>query len=123
MIEVYKGLKGIVGKNTHERFEFILNETKNMELKSKIYKIISPRGEDNNLVVSFNYGNEKELWITSNYDTYGFLPSANNNSSGVITLLGLAQKLKENSLPIDIKIIYFDAALDPLLAEKGKRNR
>ena len=122
MQETYQRLKEIIGKGTPERFEFITKEIKSLGLESKIYEITSSRGKDKHLTVSFNYNHQKELWLTANYDTYDIFPSGNNNGSGVVTLIGLSQRLRDVSLPINVRIVYFDAALDILLASKGKRN-
>ncbi len=118
----YKRLKELVGKDTKNRFDFIEQETRELGLNPKAYELVSPRGTDRNLVVDFDYGNKSQLWLTANYDTFDKLPSANNNASGVIALLGLSETLREISLPVNIRLVYFDAGLDTDLIARRRRN-
>lgn len=127
MSYTYKKLKEIIGKDSFGRFELIHNEILELSLEQKIYEINSPRGKDKHISVDFQHGNKRELWLTANYDTYNNYPSANNNASGVIALLGLAQQLSQKKFPvgfpIDAKLLFLDAGLDPRLVSEGKRNQ
>lgn len=120
--ETYQRLKKLIGKSTSDRLAVVKDELEGVGLKPLIYELDSPRGRDTHLVVPFNSNREQELWLTVNYDTFESLPSGNNNGSGVVALLGLAQRLKEVTLPIGVRMIYFDAGLDPVLARTGKRD-
>ncbi len=118
----YQTLKKLIEKNTSERLGVIKEELASLGLKPTIYSLDSPRGVDVHLSVAFNYNHKKELWLTANYDTFERMPSANNNSSGVITLLGLSEKLIGSQFPVNIRLIYFDAGLDTDLIAKNRRN-
>jgi len=120
MTQEYSRLKRLVGQDTKGRFALINEEIEKMGLAAKVYEIDSPRGKDKHLVVHFDYGAEKELWLTANYDTFETLPSANNNGSGVTTLLGVAEHLRVAELPVNVRIIYFDAGLDTDLIERRR---
>lgn len=122
MIETYKRLKGLVGEDTAGRGNFIQEEIKKLGHVPTIYDLDSPRGKDKHIVAQIAQGGDSELWITANYDTSGKLPAANNNASGVVSLLGLMQYVRDNRLPINARFVYFDAGLDPDLVQKKKRN-
>lgn len=123
MADSYKRLKEIINKDTLGRFQYIGNEISALGLTSKTYGVDSPRGTDRHVSVSFHYDNRKELWLTANYDTYENYPSANNNGSAIVTLLGLAERLQSIELPVDVRLLFLDAGLDPALVAKGKRNQ
>ncbi len=122
MRETYRRLQGLIGEDTVGRANFIEGEVKKFGHTPDIYEPDSPRGKDRHLVVRLNQGEGSELWITANYDTFGRLPAANNNASGVVSLLGLMEYIHDNRLPINARFVYFDAGLDPDLVQKKKRN-
>lgn len=122
MPETYKRLKELVGLDTRGRFDFIQQETGSLGLPAKSYELTSPRGNDRHLVVHFDYGKDSELWLTANYDTADRLPAANNNASGVVALLGLSEYLRDVTLPVNMRIVYFDAGLDTDLIARKRRN-
>jgi len=118
----YNLLKLLVGSATPHRFSIIANNLRGMGLDPKIYSLDSPTSRDNHIVVPFNYHQSKEIWLTANYDTFGNLPSGNNNSSSVVAFLSLAERLKQAALPVNLRMIFFDRGLDPTLADTGRRN-
>ena len=120
--ETYQRFKKLIGKDTAGRLAVVREELEGTGLKPTVYELDSPRGRDTHLVVPFNQGRDQELWLTANYDTFESLPSGNNNGSGVVTLLGLAQRLKDATLPVSVRMVYFDAGLDPALARTGRRD-
>jgi len=122
MQETYRRLKGLVGEDTIGRGNFIQEEIKKFGSTPVVYELDSPRGKDRHIVAKVSQGNGDELWITANYDTFGRLPGANNNASGVVSLLGLMEYVHDNKLPINMRFVYFDAGLDPDLVQKKKRN-
>lgn len=122
MIETYRNLKGLIGQTTEGRLSRIDEETRALGIAPKTYEIASPRGTDTHLVVEFNYDRPYDLWLTANYDTFQNLPAANNNGSGIVTLLKLSEQLQKLHPPVNIRLVYFDAGLDPDLASTGKRN-
>ncbi|PIN81176.1 hypothetical protein COV13_02065 [Candidatus Woesearchaeota archaeon CG10_big_fil_rev_8_21_14_0_10_32_9] len=123
MADTYKKLKEIIKLNTAERFNFIEEEINILDLNKNItfFEAMSPRGDKH---MSLNFLNDagKEIWLTANYDTYQNFPSANNNASGVMTLLGLGSKLKEKDLPVGVRLFFLDYALDPKLVSAGRRD-
>ena len=122
MVDTYKKIKEIIGRDTSGRFQFIGNEIIASGLEPRTYKVDSPRRIDEHVSVSFHYDNDRELWLTANYDTFENYPSANNNGSAVVTLLGLAEKLQSAQLPTNVRLLFLDAGLDPTLAFKGRRD-
>ncbi|MDP3983337.1 MAG: M28 family peptidase, partial [bacterium] len=112
----------IIGRDTQGRFDLIDQETRALGLSPKRYELASPRGVDRSLTVQFDYGRNHELWLTANYDKFNKLPAANNNASGVVALLGLSEYLRDISLPVNMRIVYFDAGLDTDLIARKKRN-
>lgn len=112
-------LKQIIRLSTPDRLHFIEEEIKRLGLNSERYDI-SP---DQHCSLSVRFGNPKELWFTANYDTYQNYPSANNNASGVITLLGLIETLREKrKLPVDVRILFLGGGLDKKLVSEGNRD-
>ncbi|GEM_PF-3025324 len=122
MVQTYNRLKRLVGQDTVGRFSFIGEEIEKLGLIPRIYELDSPRGKDRHLTVYFDYGAEREFWLTANYDTFEMLPSANNNGSGVVTLMGLVECLRNTSAPVNVRLVYFDAGLDTDLITRKKRN-
>lgn len=122
MIETYKSLKNLMGQKTEARLNYLDEETRKLGVIPQSYELESTRGRDRHLVVPFDYGRSHDLWLTANYDTFDTLPSANNNGSGVVTLLKLGEHLRRVQLPVNIRLVYFDAGLDPDLVTKKRRN-
>jgi hypothetical protein len=122
MIETYKSLKSLMGQNTEARLNYLDEETRKLGIMPRSYEIESSRGRDRHLVIPFDYGRAHDLWLTANYDTFDTLPGANNNGSGVITLLKLSEHLRKAQLPVNVRLVYFDAGLDPDLVTKKRRN-
>lgn len=122
MTDSYKKLKEIIGKGTLGRFQFIGDGIRALGIEPRIYGVDSPRGTDKHASVSFHYDNDRELWLTANYDTFENYPSANNNGSAVVTLLSLAERLQLTKLAINVRLLFLDAGLDPTLVAKGKRD-
>ena len=122
MNETYRRLQGLIREDTIGRGSFIADEVKKFGQTPSVYELDSPRGKDKHIVVRMNQGEGNELWLTANYDTFGKLPSANNNASGVAALLGLMEYVHDNQLPVNVRFVYFDAGLDPDLVQKKKRN-
>lgn len=111
-----------MGQGTEGRANYLDEETRKLGIIPRVYEITSPRGVDRHLVVAFDYDKPHDLWVTANYDTFGTLPSANNNGSSVVTLLKLSEHLQKAKLPVNIRLVYFDAGLDPDLATRQRRN-
>ncbi|MBT3323592.1 M28 family peptidase [archaeon] len=123
MSNIYPILKGLVGAPTEKRFNFIESHLKKLGMDPSVYELDSQRGKDKHISVKFDYGSDQELWLTANYDTFQKLPSANNNASGVTTLLDLSERLLQGGdLPINLRLIFFDAGLDTDLITQRKRN-
>lgn len=122
MIETYKSLKQIMGQTTEGRLNHIDEETRRMGIVPRSYEIASPRGTDTHLVVEFDFGKPHDLWLTANYDTFETLPAANNNGSSVVTLMKLQEQLRKQQPPVNIRLVYMDAGLDPDLVIKKRRN-
>ena len=120
---IYPILKGLVGAPTEKRFDFIESYLRKLGIDPSVYELDSQRGKERHLTVKFDYGSDKELWLTANYDTYQKLPSANNNGSSVTALLNLSERvLQDETLPINLRLVFFDGGLDTSLITKGKRN-
>lgn len=122
MTETYRRLRGLVGHETGRRFGFLELELRRLGFSPESYNLNSPRGVDRHLVARLNQGCRDELWLTANYDTFDRLPSANNNASSVVALLGLSESLRDVVLPVNLRIIFFDAGLDPDLVAKRRRD-
>ena len=118
----YHRLKSIIQLETSDRFEYIQTEANKIGGDIRAYDIQSPRGVDRHISLNINNNNDSEVWFTANYDTFEKFPSANNNASGVITLLGMGNKIEKMDLPIDVRLFFLDAGLDQKLVAKKQRD-
>jgi hypothetical protein len=118
----YALLRSLISKDTPERAKIILDRLNYLGLNPRTYTLESPRGKDLDISVRLEQGAKKELWLTANYDTFKEMPSANNNASGVVTLLSLLELNKKQPLPINLRVLFFDAGLDSALIEAKKRD-
>lgn len=122
MAEAYRRIKGLIGEDSQNRLGFVQQEVEKMGIVPNIQTTINDHHSEKHLVTKVGKGDQKEIWLSANYDTVGHFPSANNNGSGVVALLGLTELLNDSPLNIDARIVYFDGGLDPDLVNKKRRN-
>lgn len=122
MKETYTRLKGLIGQTTVGRSNLIDEEMRKLGIQPKVYELDSPHGTDRHLMVQLDQGQAFDVWLTANYDTFEELPSGNNNATGVVALIGIVEHIRNEKLPVNVRLMYFDAGLDTDLITKRRRN-
>lgn len=122
MAEAYRRIKGLIGQDTSGRLDFVQEEIGKMGISSQVYQTNNNLHTEKHLVTKIGSSAQNEVWFTANYDTVGTYPSANNNGSSVVALLGLTELLHDTPLSVGARIVFFDAGLDPDLVNRKRRN-
>lgn len=82
---------------------------KEIEAEFSIKTRYTPNSILRNVVAEKKGSSEKEIIISAHYDSVPGSPGANDNGSGTIVLLALAERFSKKSVKHTLKLISFDA--------------
>ncbi|MEM7161587.1 MAG: M28 family peptidase [Bacteroidota bacterium] len=101
-----------VANYIHDHFDQFSDSVafQNFQVAHKAYK---------NVIASFGAENSKRLIIGAHYDVCGIQPGADDNASGVVGLLKIAEYLKEKKLNIRIDLVAYTLEEPPYFSTKN----
>ena len=77
-------------------------------LEADVLSEVETRESDNIIALKHGHGDTtKTLILGGHYDTEPDVQGANDNASGVAVLIAVADALKDDSLPFDLKVVMF----------------
>jgi Zn-dependent M28 family amino/carboxypeptidase len=106
-ISLMEYVRALENKDSFARGRQVRAILEDLEIEPFIQECRIPRIK--NIVVDYHQSPaKKSLIFSAHYDAVRGSPAANDNASGVAVLLGLCQRLRNLSLPVPVKIVFFD---------------
>lgn len=97
-------------KAEHKAFDYLVEHLKSLGYTPKIKTVRIPKGRTSHIVTAEKPGSsDKVIVLGAHVDSKGKAPGANDNGSGVATLLELARDLKDAPTEATIRFAFFGA--------------
>lgn len=99
----------MIGEQDHLRFDKWLKESEDVHLSISTQGRFVPGLVSQNVVATLHGQAQEEIIVCAHYDSAYRSPGANDNASGVDTLLRLAERMKERRCEKTVRFIAFGA--------------